>query len=144
MTDLHSKIQRSKNMSAIRSSGNVSTELRVAKLFRDNKIIGWRRNIKNIYGKPDFVFPKQKIAVFADGCFWHGCKTCKGLRPSSNQEFWLKKIARNKERDAKVNKELRGAGWTVLRVWEHSLNNSRTQAPTSFIKNLKERLTIKR
>ena len=73
MADRISKDQRSKNMSAVKGSGNKSTELLFAKLLRAKKIKGWRRNQK-IYGKPDFVFPKKKIVIFIDGCFWHGCK----------------------------------------------------------------------
>jgi DNA mismatch endonuclease (patch repair protein) len=68
-------------------------------------------------GKPDFVFPKKKIALFADGCFWHG-HDCRGLKPASNVEYWTAKIARNKKRDKEVAKELKKKGWIVARIWE--------------------------
>ena len=86
MSDNHTKEQRSKNMSAIRSMGNASTELRMLKLFRLYKIYGWRRHLSSVAGKPDFVFKKEKLAVFLDGCFWHGCSLCK-LNAKSNQEY---------------------------------------------------------
>src|SRR5437868_5226670 len=71
--DNFSKDVRSRIMSAIRKRGNKSTELRLAAVFRQNKISGWRRHMR-ILGNPDFIFPKLKVAVFADGCFWYGCR----------------------------------------------------------------------
>jgi len=106
-------------MSRIRSRGNKNTEVALAKLFRRNKIIGWRRNRK-VFGKPDFVFPKLKLALFVDGCFWHGCPK-HGTQPKGNRTFWKNKFARNKARDVLVTRTLRRAGWRVLRLWEHEL-----------------------
>jgi DNA mismatch endonuclease, patch repair protein len=74
-------------------------------------------------GKPDFVFPKQKVALFVDGCFWHGCPRHSNM-PRNNQEFWAKKLGGNKTRDKLVNRELRKMGWVVVRVWEHELKKS--------------------
>lgn len=74
-------------------------------------------------GKPDFVFRKQRVAVFVDGCFWHGCPK-HGTKPASNRAFWRKKFAANKARDQRVSRELRRQGWCILRIWEHSLKNS--------------------
>jgi DNA mismatch endonuclease (patch repair protein) len=82
-------------------------------------ITGWRRR-QPLFGKPDFVFRKQKVAVFVDGCFWHGCPK-HGTRPKSNAAFWNDKIHRNINRDRLVNATLRAAGWRVLRIWEHEL-----------------------
>jgi DNA mismatch endonuclease Vsr len=70
--------------------------------------------------RPDFVFRERKLAVFVDGCFWHGCAKCY-VRPRQNRKFWDAKFARNTERDRKVNKALKAAGWQVLRIWEHEL-----------------------
>ena len=106
-------------MSRVRSRGNKGTEVALAKLFRRHKITGWRRNQK-IFGKPDFVFPKVKLAVFVDGCFWHGCPK-HATQPKSNRAFWKKKFARNIARDRLVNRALRRANWRVLRIWEHTL-----------------------
>lgn len=122
--DVKTTEQRSKNMSAVRGSGNKTTEISFIKILKANQITGWRRNIK-MYGNPDFVFPKKKILVFIDGCFWHGCKKHKPL-PKSNRQFWSKKIARNIERDNEVNFHYRYSKWSVVRIWEHNLKNQKT------------------
>ncbi|WP_404818586.1 very short patch repair endonuclease [Rhodoferax ferrireducens] len=109
-------------MSLIRSHGNESTEQRLISIFRDNKIKGWRRRQK-IFGNPDFVFRAQRLCVFVDGCFWHGCPECY-RRPATNQAYWDSKFQRNKDRDNEVNHELRRLGWTVIRIWEHQLSEN--------------------
>jgi DNA mismatch endonuclease (patch repair protein) len=111
--------ERSKLMAKIRSRGNKNTEVALAKLFRRQKITGWRRN-KKIFGKPDFIFSKLKLAIFVDGCFWHGCPKHE-TKPKNNRAFWKNKFTRNKARDVLVTRTLRRAGWRVLRVWEHEL-----------------------
>jgi DNA mismatch endonuclease (patch repair protein) len=112
-------LTRSALMSRVRSRGNKNTEIALAKLLRRNRITGWRRN-QPIFGKPDFFFSKLKLAVFVDGCFWHGCPK-HGAQPVGNRSFWKRKFARNKARDRLVNQTLRRAGWRVLRIWEHEL-----------------------
>ena len=121
MSDVFSKTKRSLVMSRIRGRGNKDTELALTKIFRRFGIKGWRRNQK-VFGKPDFVFPKLKLAVFVDGCFWHGCPR-HGTKPKQNAAFWAKKLAANKARDRLVTRTLRKAGWQVVRLWEHSLRN---------------------
>ena len=111
--------QRSHLMSLIRSRGNKGTELRLISIFRAAGISGWRRGSK-LPGKPDFIFPMLKTAVFVDGCFWHGCPM-HGTKPKTRAAFWLAKITGNKVRDRKVNRLLRAKGWVVLRIWEHEL-----------------------
>jgi len=106
-------------MSLIRSHGNKATELELAKIFRANRITGWQRN-QPVFGKPDFVFRKQRVAVFVDGCFWHGCPQ-HATEPRTNAAFWRRKFAANKARDLLVNRTLRKSGWRVLRIWEHEL-----------------------
>ena len=106
-------------MSRIRGKGNKKTELELIKIFRAHGITGWRRNVR-LFGKPDFVFPKARLIVFVDGCFWHGCPLHSTV-PATNRDFWLKKINGNRLRDVLVCKTLRKAGWTVLRLWEHDL-----------------------
>jgi DNA mismatch endonuclease (patch repair protein) len=106
-------------MSLIRGRGNKATEMALAKFFRRNQITGWRRNQK-IFGKPDFVFRQMRLALFVDGCFWHGCPK-HGTQPAGNRSFWKKKFVRNQARDRLVNKTLRRAKWRVLRIWEHEL-----------------------
>ena len=88
-------------------------------LFKDNSISGWRRHLSHP-GKPDFCFPKEKVVVFVDGCFWHGCAKCY-RRPKSNQDFWDAKVAANRLRDKEVNRKLRAKGFSVIRVFEHQL-----------------------
>ena len=107
---------RSLHMAKIKGRGNISTEISLAKQLRLNRIKGWRRHYK-IAGKPDFVFPKQKVAVFADGCFWHCCPRCY-RQPKSNIQFWRQKIQANVARDIAITKTLKSKGWTVIRIWE--------------------------
>lgn len=106
-------------MSRIRGTGNKDTELRMIQIFRTNGITGWRRNSK-LPGKPDFVFPRLKLAVFVDGCFWHGCPKHMTW-PKTRAAFWRQKITRNMERDKEVNRLLHAKGWKVIRVWQHEL-----------------------
>jgi DNA mismatch endonuclease (patch repair protein) len=120
MADVISKAKRSQVMASVRSSGNRSTELKLAALFRLHRVTGWRRNAR-LPGKPDFVFRRHKLAVFVDGCFWHGCPMhCR--MPKSRRSFWLPKIHRNVLRDRRVRRLLARRGWSVIRIWEHSLH----------------------
>ena len=119
MADVFTKRKRSAVMSCIRSSANKDTELRLIVIFRAHRVTGWRRN-RNLPGKPDFVFPAQRLALFVDGCYWHGCPK-HYRRPKTNRAFWDAKIARNRQRDREVHRLLRAKGWRVLRVWEHAL-----------------------
>ena len=118
-------------MKRVRGFGNKSTEETLARLFRKAGINGWRRHVR-LPGKPDFAFTKQMLAVFVDGCFWHGCPKCY-TRPKTNQEFWDKKRQENTARDSRVTRELRERGWKVVRIWEHSLKKS----PTTCLKRIR-------
>ena len=119
MPDILSKRKRSALMALIRGRGNKATELRLIAIFRAHGIAGWRRG-STLPGRPDFVFPTLNLAVFVDGCFWHGCPV-HGTQPRQNATFWREKIARNRSRDRRVTRELRARGWRVLRIWEHAL-----------------------
>ncbi len=119
MSDVFDKNKRSEIMSLIKSSRNASTEQRLISVFNTYGVKGWRRKYK-VYGKPDFVFHREKVAVFVDGCFWHG-HDCRNTRPQQNEEFWQHKISRNMERDEDVTKHLENLGWKVLRIWECEL-----------------------
>jgi len=120
MMDTFSSKQRSEIMKAVKSKGNKSTEIKLIDIFELHRITGWRRNYK-IIGHPDFVFPKKRVVVFADGCFWHG-HNCRNVTPSDNAEYWKKKISRNIERDALITKTLTSKGWKVIRIWECEIN----------------------
>jgi DNA mismatch endonuclease (patch repair protein) len=117
--DVFSRRKRSQIMSRIRSQGNATTELRLIELLRAIGITGWRRNQK-LPGKPDFIFRARHIALFVDGCFWHGCPRCY-RRPHSNLAYWDAKIRGNRKRDRKVTKTLKRLGWRVVRIWAHEL-----------------------
>ncbi len=123
MPDVFSKKKRSQVMSAIHSKGNQDTEVRLLSMLRRHRITGWRRHAA-LPGKPDFTFRRERVILFVDGCFWHGCPL-HGRQPGTHKEYWSQKISRNKERDRRVARELRGAGWRVLRIWEHLLKNER-------------------
>jgi DNA mismatch endonuclease (patch repair protein) len=107
-------------MSRIKGRGNRSTELAMAAFFRSYGIAGWRRHPARIFGRPDFYFPKPRIALFIDGCFFHACRRCFGM-PAQNRSFWEEKIHRNARRDRLVGRKLRADGIRVLRLWEHDL-----------------------
>lgn len=119
MPDVFTKAKRSEVMLRIRGRGNKETELALAKLLRRHGIKGWRRH-QPIFGKPDFIFPKLRLAVFVDGCFWHGCPSHE-TKPKNNRVFWHRKLSANKSRDRLVNRTLWAQGWRVLRIWEHEL-----------------------
>ncbi len=108
-------------MAAIKSRGNKQTELKLVKILRAQGIKGWRRH-QLMPCNPDFVFPRARVAVFVDGCFWHGCpKHCR--MPTSSVDYWDKKIDRNVIRDRKRRAELAKISWKALRIWEHELSN---------------------
>ncbi|MEY8575041.1 very short patch repair endonuclease [Oscillospiraceae bacterium 21-37] len=119
MADIFDKQQRSQIMRKVKSSGNKSTELRLISVFKENNISGWRRNYA-VKGHPDFVFLKMKIAVFVDGCFWHG-HDCRNTTPSDNKEYWDRKRQRNIQHDREVTAIFEARGWTVIRIWECEL-----------------------
>lgn len=115
------KKQRRKNMQNIRSA-DTKAELFVARELRKRGIY-FAKNVKSIFGKPDFVFRRKKIVVFIDSDFWHGHpRRC--IMPKSNRAYWNNKIKRNKERDKKVNRALKKCGWTVIRIWEYGLKHN--------------------
>jgi DNA mismatch endonuclease (patch repair protein) len=88
---------------------------------------GGGRRRQRVPGRPDFVFWRERVAVFVDGCFWHGCpRHCRV--PEGRREYWEPKIRRNRRRDRAVARELRRRGWAVVRVWEHDLDRPQTVA----------------
>jgi DNA mismatch endonuclease (patch repair protein) len=135
MTDTLTAKQRSLLMAKIRSRGNASTEMALAAAFRSEGVSGWRRHRLILLApketrpgrrasrhvEPDFVFARERIAVFVDGCFWHACPR-HGLLPQSRKDYWKQKLKRNAARDRDVNKRLHALGWRVIRIWEHSVS----------------------
>lgn len=118
LVDRITKEQRSKIMSAIRSE-NTKPEIALRKALFTK---GYRYRIHYGKKKIDIAFPAKKVAIFVDGCFWHGCPFHSHI-PDSNKEYWLPKLKRNKERDKKTTKMLETDGWSVLRFWEHELDD---------------------
>jgi DNA mismatch endonuclease (patch repair protein) len=76
---------------------------------------------QSLPGRPDLAFPRLRLAVFLNGCFWHRCPACSLPSPRANAEFWRQKLAANVQRDADVRGKLEGLGWTVLTIWEHEI-----------------------
>ena len=110
--------KRSDIMSKVHSK-DTSPELIVRKLlFR----MGYRYRLhrRDLPGKPDIVLPKYHTAIFVNGCFWHGCPTCRHahVRPQNNAEYWVRKLERNKQRDQENYEKLTQLGWKVLVIWE--------------------------
>lgn len=107
-------------MSRVRSTRNRSTEWKLRAALVRNGVKGWKVTSRQLPGNPDFVFPKRKLAVFVDGCFWHGCPKC-GRLPQTRKLFWRTKIVGNVKRDKRQRTKLRSLGWRVVRIWEHEL-----------------------
>lgn len=137
MADVFDSKKRSDIMSKVRSNNNKSTELALIKFFKENNITGWKRNYP-VKGHPDFVFLDKKIAVFVDGCFWHG-HDCRNTRPSDNAEYWQKKRERNIKHDKEVTAMFENRGWTVIRIWECKLKNKNRSALINKLSILKSK-----
>lgn len=119
MADKISADKRSDNMRAIRSS-DTQIELALRRALRRQGLTGYRLHRKDLPGRPDIVYVGRKLAIFVDGCFWHGCPVCY-VAPATKGEYWREKLRRNMERDHIVGERLRSEGWTVLRFWEHDI-----------------------
>lgn len=122
MADNLNHSDRSKAMRAVKGK-NTSLERKLFSMLAGMGIRGWRKNVADIKGKPDVVFDQQRIAIFVDGCFWHGCPSCKGKKPNQNFEYWNQKVIKNKARDLKTQDELKERNWCVVRIWEHDMRN---------------------
>lgn len=123
MADVFTKEKRSAIMSSVRSKKNKSTELKLIDVFSQLGLHGWRRNYQ-VKGHPDFVFLEKRVAIFVDGCFWHG-HDCRNTRPEDNKEYWVKKRERNILHDLAVTELFQGRGWIVIRIWECELRQKR-------------------
>ena len=141
MADIFTKEKRSEVMSHIRSKNNKSTELKLIKIFKEYGITGWRRNY-NVKGHPDFVFLKKKIAVFVDGCFWHGHKYL-NRSPKDNSKYWEKKISNNKKHDKNINKIFKLRSWIVVRIWECELKKTGKRALPKKISTIRAQINGK-
>jgi len=134
---------RRSNMRAIRSRRNKTTEMRLRAHIVAAGISGWRMHDSSIPGQPDFYFRKKQLAVFVDGCFWHGCPQC-GHIPSTNRHYWSAKLAKNRRRDILVSRALRRLGMRVLRVWECQLRENPAKCVTKLVRLLELRTGLRR
>ena len=121
MADIFDKKKRSEIMSKVRSTKNKSTEIKLIEIFKRKGIHGWKRNYK-VKGHPDFVFIDKRIAIFVDGCFWHG-HDCRNTRPKDNSDYWTRKRERNIQHDKEITERFENRGWMVIRVWECELSS---------------------
>ena len=113
---------RSRAMGSVRSKGNRSTELAFRMALVRARERGWRMHVSDLAGKPDFYFHEHRLAVFIDGCFWHGCPK-HGHIPTTNREYWDTKIRINRQRDRRRRGKLATLGIRTVRLWEHDLTN---------------------
>lgn len=107
-------------MQAVKGKGT-RLEKRLWAMLAGMGLKGWKKNVETISGKPDVVFAAKRVAVFIDGCFWHGCPRCQRKLPVTNREYWKRKIERNVELAQMHNELLQQDGWTVVRIWEHEM-----------------------
>jgi len=130
---------RSRIMSSIRSTGNGTTELPLASAMRAIGVGGWRRHIRiaipSGFVRPDFVFRRERLAVFVSGCFWHFCPQHCSV-PKSNREFWVAKLEGNRKRDRRNLRELKSMGWDSLVIWEHSVRRSPLRCAEAVLERL--------
>lgn len=134
MSDVFDKDTRSEIMRSVKSKNTKSTELALIKLFKENHITGWRHNY-NVKGHPEFVFLKKRIAVFVDGCFWHG-HDCRNTQPTAHAEYWAKKREKNMQHDKEITERFEKRGWTVVRIWECELKKKNLSKTTERLTSL--------
>lgn len=122
--DTVSKKKRSEIMARVKSKGSQMERSLMRELSKAK--LRYRKHVSGLPGTPDIVFRNKKLVIFLDSCFWHGCRW-HGTTPSTNTKFWSDKIAANKNRDRKVNREYKKMGWKVLRFWGHNIKNDLTK-----------------
>lgn len=115
--------ERSRTMAAIKAKHTRTTEWRLRMALVRQGIKGWTLHADELPGKPDFYFSRKRLAIFVDGCFWHGCPGC-GHIPKTRSMFWEEKIRLNQERDRRNKSVLQRLGISIIRIWEHELINN--------------------
>ncbi|MBS2773017.1 very short patch repair endonuclease [Anoxybacillus rupiensis] len=134
MADNVSKERRREIMQSVRSQS--SLENLVSKELW-NRGIRFRKNDKSLYGTPDISIKKYKVVIFIDSCFWHACEA-HGRIPKSNQDFWIKKLEKNKQRDMDVNRYYSHKGWNIKRIWEHEIKTNFEQTINDILAFINE------
>ena len=123
MSDNLKPEDRRKTMQAVKGKGT-RLEKRLFSMLARMGLKGWKKNVEAVIGKPDVAFMKQRVAVFIDGCFWHGCPHCQRKLPQTNRQYWKRKIQRNIALAQLHNRRLRAEGWAVIRIWGHEINKA--------------------
>jgi len=123
MTDNLTPEDRRKTMRSVKGKGT-SLERCLFAMLAGMGLSGWKKNVSDITGKPDVVFPQERVLIFVDGCFWHGCPHCNRKLPVTNREYWECKVKRNVERDKRNTQALVDGGWRVIRIWEHEMQDT--------------------
>jgi len=136
MADVLTPEQRRLNMSRIRGSNTKPEKLLRSALHAEG--LRFRVHRRDLPGCPDIVFPRARLAVFVDGCFWHGCPE-HAVKPKTNAEFWAEKLRRNKQRDRDVARTLEQQGWGVVRFWEHDVKRDIAAAVRTVAQRLADR-----
>ena len=133
MADVFTKEKRSEIMSKIKGK-NTKIELIVSSFLHKNNI-RFRKNNAKILGRPDISIKKYKIAIFINGCFWHGHDICKAYRtPKSNTGYWFEKIESNKRRDKNINEQLAKDGWNIFTAWECDIKRNKLETLNEILK----------
>lgn len=118
-------------------SADTKPEKRLRKALWAAGLRGYRKNVRALPGTPDIVFPRSKLAIFVQGCFWHGCPRCtRNLSPKTNSAFWRAKVGQNRERDARNAGELERLGFRVIAVWECELARDTGQEVAANIRSM--------
>jgi DNA mismatch endonuclease Vsr len=136
-------VKHSALMRAVRGRGNKTTEMRFRGALARAGRGGWRTHRRAVPGCPDLLFHTERVAVFLDGCFWHGCPNC-GHVPKQNTGFWKAKIERNRERDRANGLKLEAAGFAVVRFWEHEVQGALGDCVQRLVQVLDERSAPRR
>lgn len=138
VTDTFSPAERSEIMRRVQGR-DTTIEMQLRRALWAMGLRGYRVDVRRLPGRPDIAYGRARVAVFVDGCFWHGCaKHCR--MPSSNREYWERKIGRNMERDKASSLALRKSGWLVIRLWEHQLRADPIKAARRVARALERRL----
>lgn len=138
MADNLSPEDRRRTMQAVKSKAT-RIERRLWAMLAGMRVRGWRKNATDLPGAPDVAFDDRRLAIFVDGCFWHGCPICQRPLPETRREYWKGKIERNIQRAEQYNSQLIQAGWRVIRFWEHEVLRDLRAVRRRLKRALKER-----
>lgn len=118
---------------------DTSPELLLRSALWKSGIRSYRKHLKHLPGRPDIAFPRYRLAVFVNGCFWHCCPKCNIPTPRTNTTYWREKLRRNVERDKRVFSQLEQAGWRTMRLWECEIQKSIERSVSRIHQEIKNR-----